>query len=175
MFVRKVFLKLLFVASLLVFFNASAKESQDFTVSYLSNCDRSLDIELNLVNGGNSFVIDYSSYSDIISIYLNLKSDHSIYLKTIELNGNFIHIDSSFLKGRPMDVSEVDGRRGVNVYFDFNRCKFEWKKLIGTAKGEDLKFCVICIEEESKLEKKYQFRVSAANLIKLIDTLELLP
>ncbi|AHF45621.1 hypothetical protein [Borrelia parkeri] len=171
MVVKKLIFKLLFAVGLLVFFNACTKESQDFAVSYSSNDDSSLKFELKLVNHDNSFSILYSSYSNLVNIYFTLKSENSIYLKTIELDGSFIHIDDRDLTKRPINVFSKN-MRAASVFFDFNRCKAEWEKLIADANDGYLKFSVICVEEESEIEQKYQFRVSAANLSKFMDILQ---
>ncbi|ANF34419.1 hypothetical protein A7978_04735 (plasmid) [Borrelia turicatae] len=173
MVVKKLILKLLFAVGLLVFFNACTKESQDFAVSYSSNDNSSLRFELKLVNNSGSLALLYSSYSNLVNIYFKLKSEDSIYLKTIELDGSFIHIndEDEYLTKHPINVFSKNVR-AASVFFDFNRCKDEWKNLIADSNDGYLKFSVICVEEESKLEKKYEFRVSAVNLSKFMDILQ---
>ncbi|UPA18994.1 hypothetical protein [Borrelia puertoricensis] len=180
MVVRRLFLKLLFVVGLLVFFNACTKESgnltisEDFRVSYVSNDSNfsSLGVELSLVNRDNSFSIMCDYYFDICHIHFKLKNEHSIYIKAVKLDGSFIHFYGHDLGKYPINMFSKDIRL-VSIEFNFKRCNDEWKKLIADAKDGYLTFSIICVEEKSKLEKKYEFRVSAANLSKFIKFIDI--
>ncbi|WP_330730255.1 hypothetical protein [Borrelia turicatae] len=175
MVIRKLFLKLLFVASLLVFFNACTKESEnltiseDFTVSYLSNNSGTGSFALDLVNSdGTKFVINYTSYLESgVRIYLNLNTDIEIELKTIKLNGKDICFYNASLDFADM-VADWDN----GFYLNFDNCRNEWKKLIADAKDGYLKFSVYCVEKKSGLDRDYEFRVSAANLSKFVELVE---
>ncbi|UPA11273.1 hypothetical protein bpSLO_001124 (plasmid) [Borrelia parkeri] len=177
MIIKKLILKLFFVVGLFIFFNAFAQEYENFSAFYLSNDNNRLNVRLGLINNDNLFEINYVVYDGPATASLTLNGDSSIYIKSIELDGKFIHIDSHLLEDELMDLSFMHRRRNNIrnniVYFNFNRCKFEWRGLINAAKGGDLKFSVFCVEVESKIERKYEFRVSAATLSKLVDAFEL--
>ncbi|ANF34421.1 hypothetical protein A7978_04745 (plasmid) [Borrelia turicatae] len=166
------FFKLFFVVGLFIFFNAFAQEYENFSAFYLGN-DNRVNVKLSLINDNNLFEINYVVYSGPATVSLKLNSDSSIYIKSIYLDEKFIHIDSRFLEDELMGLSFMHRRRNNIVYFNFNRYKFEWRGLINAARGRDLKFCVFCVDVESEIERKYEFRVSAATLSKLVDAFEL--
>ncbi|UCP01990.1 hypothetical protein K9R62_04965 (plasmid) [Borrelia hermsii] len=175
MIAEKFFLRLLFTVSFLVFcfYNTFAKESEQFTASYFSNKSGTGGFALNLINDdGTMLVVSYNSYlGGSVKVYLDLKSDREIYLKTIKLNENDVCMYDIFTLDRLMKMSNRDRMWGNGFDLNFHSCKPEWRELIKKAKG-DLKFNVECVEAEGKLERKYTFKVSAANLSKLIDLIE---
>ncbi|ANF34427.1 hypothetical protein A7978_04775 (plasmid) [Borrelia turicatae] len=174
MVVRRLFLKLLFAFSLLVF-NTCNKESEKFTVSYLSNHSGTGGFALDLTNSyGNLLVISYNSYlGGSVRIYLELKSDREMRLKSVKLNESDVcFYDLSVGDGSTNGVSNRSSLWSNGFDLQFNVCKPKWRELIADAKDGDLKFCVFCVDVESGLEKKYYFKVSSANLSKLIDLIE---
>ncbi|AHF45626.1 hypothetical protein [Borrelia parkeri] len=175
MVIKRLFFKLLFVVGLFVFFNAFAKESQEFTATYLSNKRDTGNFALNLTNNnGDVLSIGYDSYlNGLVRICLELKSDREIQINAIKLNKDNVYLEGnrSIVNGS-MNISSRNRIWSDGVKLDFRMCKFKWKKLIALAKHRDFKFCVDGIEVESKLEKRYEFRVSAANLGKLIELVE---
>ncbi|UPA18993.1 hypothetical protein bpuCAU1_001262 (plasmid) [Borrelia puertoricensis] len=193
MVIKKLFLKLLFVVSLFVFLNACTKESEnltiseDFTVSYLGNKSHMGRFALNLVNSdGTKFIISYNSYSDLeasVRIYLDLGTDINIELKDIKLNGKDIDLyDRKYLGFYSfrnshyyipfLDFHNKSTMWRIGFYLNFDKCRAEWKKLIADAKGGYLKFSVLCVDVESGLKRKYEFRVSAANFSKFVELVE---
>ncbi|AHH12952.1 hypothetical protein BHO_0001201 (plasmid) [Borrelia hermsii YBT] len=52
--------------------------------------------------------------------------------------------------------------------------KSEWREFIRQANGEDLQFCVVCIEVEHMIEREYYFKVSAESLSNVLYISELL-
>ncbi|AHH04038.1 hypothetical protein BHY_1087 (plasmid) [Borrelia nietonii YOR] len=171
--VYKLFLKLLIAVSLFVFYDLFAKESEELRVSYLSNKILSGNINLSLTNEDNLFEINYDYYKSYMSIFVALKNDHEIKLKTIDLMGSVVHIDR-FPDEEEVDMYNRDGKwtRIDGIYFEAYRLK--WKELVKEAKG-DLKFNVICIEPMSGLSREYNFKVSAANLSRFLEIFEPLP
>ncbi|AHH12956.1 hypothetical protein BHO_0000800 (plasmid) [Borrelia hermsii YBT] len=167
----KLFLKLLLAVNLLVFYDVCALESEEFKVVYGSNKPRLGFITLNLTdNDGNVFAVSYDGYFDKINISLDLKSDRAMQLKNIDLNGKFLYF---YRESGVIDESLDNGKWSSSVdQFNFKHCKPEWRELIRQANGGDLKFNVECIEEMGKLERKYAFKVSAANLSRLLDIFE---
>ncbi|AMR75953.1 hypothetical protein [Borrelia hermsii] len=168
--VYKLFLKLLLAVSLFVFYDLFAKESEEFKVVYGSNQHGLGIITLNLTDDdGNVFAISYDSYFNDINVSLDLKSDCAMQLKKIDLDGKFLYF---YMKSSVINGFLENGKWSSSVdQFDFRHCKPEWRELIKKAKG-DLKFNVECIEEMGKLERKYAFKVSAANLSRLLDIFE---
>ncbi|WP_330730260.1 hypothetical protein [Borrelia turicatae] len=175
MVIKKLIFKLFFAVGLFVFFNAFAKESQEFRATYLSNKRDTGNFALNLTNNdGDVLSIGYDSYfSGSVRIYLDFNGNREMRINAIKLNEDNIYLyeHRSFVNGA-MNISSRDRMWSDGVKLDFSRCKFEWKKLLGSAKDRDFKFCVDGIEVESKLGKRYEFRVSAANLGKLIELVE---
>ncbi|AHH04044.1 hypothetical protein BHY_1093 (plasmid) [Borrelia nietonii YOR] len=169
--VYKLFLKLLLAVNLFVFYDVCAVESEEFKVVYGSNQHRLGVITLNLTdNDGNVFAISYDAYFNDINVSLDLKSDRAMRLKKIDLNGKFLYF---YMKSAVINESLGNGKWSSSVdQFDFKHCKPEWRELIKQANGGDLKFNVECIEEMGKLERKYCFKVSAANLSRLLDIFE---
>ncbi|AHH12958.1 hypothetical protein BHO_0000600 (plasmid) [Borrelia hermsii YBT] len=168
----KLFLKLLLAVNLLVFYDVCALESEEFRVYYFSNENRSGGITLNLTNDdGSAFVIGYNSYVGVVNVYLELNNDREIELKTIDLNGESHCIYGGIFSLSGMTGNHKNGRWYSTIGIDFENCKLEWRELIKKAKG-NLKFNVECIEVEGKLERKYTFKVSAANLSRMIDIFE---
>ncbi|ANF34423.1 hypothetical protein A7978_04755 (plasmid) [Borrelia turicatae] len=174
MVIKKLIFKLFFAVGLLVFFNAFAKESQEFTATYFSNYSGGGDFALHLNNGDSVFVISYSTvYGTSVKIYLELKSDREMRLKSVKLNDSDVcFYDISFGSGSKIGISNRNSLWSTGFNLKFNVCKAKWRALIEDAQGGNLTFYVLCIEVGSGLELKYEFRVSAANLGKLIDLIE---
>ncbi|AHF45625.1 hypothetical protein [Borrelia parkeri] len=174
MVIKKLILKLFFIASLFVFFNAFAKESQEFTATYFSNYSGGGYFALHLNNGDSVLVISYrTDYGTSVKIYLELNSDREMRLKSVKLNESDVcFYDISFGSGSKIGISNRNSLWSTGFDLKFNVCKPKWRALIEDAKGGDLTFYVLCIEVDSKLEKRYEFRVSSAKLSKLIDLIE---
>ncbi|AMR75947.1 hypothetical protein [Borrelia hermsii] len=174
--VYKLFLKLLFIVSLFVFYDVCALESEELRVSYLSNKILSGNINLSLTNEDNLFEINYDFYKSYMSIFVALKSDHEIKLKTVDLMGSVVDIDRfADEEEEGIDMYNRDGKwtRIGGIYFD--SYKLEWRELIRKANGRDLKFNVECIEPMSGLSRKYTFKVSVANFRRFLEIFEPLP
>ncbi|AHH11099.1 hypothetical protein bcCo53_001192 (plasmid) [Borrelia coriaceae] len=168
--VRKSFLKLFFLFALLIpFKGCKTLESEELTVgSYFSNYNRSGDLTLRLKNNDNEFVIFYVQYPhEVVNIYLTLKNERKIVVKSIKLNGDDVHLYSGYLSVLLNDVENVE------YQLDLKNYKTRWKKLIEEAKGGPLKFSVLIMQTETGIEKTYEFKASAANLSLLAEMIDI--
>ncbi|UCP01985.1 hypothetical protein [Borrelia hermsii] len=168
----KLFLKLLFIVNLFVFCDIFAKES--FKIRYSSNSKGLGVVKLYLFSDYNLFSIYVGA--DDIRIRLELISDRAIKLKSIDLMGSVFHVGYKSTMDELVTMYNQDGRwitwGGIVVHLASH--KSEWREFIRQANGEDLQFCVVCIEVERMIEREYYFKVSAESLSNVLYISELL-
>ncbi|UPA09874.1 hypothetical protein bhYOR_001185 (plasmid) [Borrelia nietonii YOR] len=169
--VYKLFLKLLFIVNLLVFCDVFAKES--FKIRHSSNSNGLGSVRLYLFSDYNLFSIYVGG--DNIRIMLELMSDRAIKLKSIDLMGSVFHVGYKSTMDELVAMYNRDGRWtawGIDVYLA--SYKSEWREFIKQANGEDLQFCVVCIEVERMIEREYYFKISAESLSNMLYISDLL-
>ncbi|QMU99778.1 hypothetical protein F0310_05015 (plasmid) [Borrelia sp. A-FGy1] len=166
--VENIFLILLFVLSLFISCKNSYKESDRVVFEYYSNSSYG-SINLNLINGYNSFSLKYDLYSGHAKIETQFEGENGLLVRDINLAGSSICI----LSDNDKTVYKLDKLWGASVDIDFANCVGTWKELANNTGEKDLYFFFVTVNKESGLEKNYDFKVSTRNLISFIESVEL--
>ncbi|WKC58691.1 hypothetical protein [Borrelia sp. P9F1] len=160
---------LLFLLSLFMSCESSYKEVEKVSVEYNSNNSYAGSINLTLLNGYDSFLLKYDLFTENCSVEAQFEGKDELLVKDIKLTGSEICVSPDADK----TVYELDGLWTMSVNIDLGRCIREWKELANKAGGQNLSFFLTTVGKESGVKKDYAFKVSSRNLLRFIESIEL--
>ncbi|UGQ17982.1 hypothetical protein [Borrelia sp. RT1S] len=167
---RNIFLiSLLFVLSLFISCKNSYKESEMVSIEYASNNSYAGSINLDLVNGYDSFTLKYSLFTGYCDLYAQFKEADEFLVKDIKLAGSEVCVSPDANK----TAYKRDDLWKISVDIELGHCIKEWKELANKAGGQDLSFSLTTVGKESGVKKDYAFKVSSRNLLRFIESVEL--